>query len=262
MKNIDNGLETIGDDDPQQSDDDIEEADQTFCQRLCSVMGNKTYLLVVISVTFLYYIITGIQYWVSDYMILELKQEEATVFICFGVISITGPVLGVVIGGNITAYLGGYSTRKSVQQTLFFTFLCILFAIPIPFVDNFPLFCTLLWFLLFFGGAILPSLTGVLLNTVKNNQKTVANSIAYLAYNLFGYLPSPFIYGAVTDSGEGNNNRAAMLVLMLTAIIPIITFSVACFYIFRDDILGFKEAERKQKLLAGTQVEAKTDAKK
>jgi sugar phosphate permease len=157
----------VGDDDAQQSDDDIVDADQTFCQRLCSVISNKTYLLVVLSVSFLYYIITGIQYWVSDYMIIVLQQSEATVFICFGVVSITGPVLGVIIGGNITTYLGGYSTRKSLQQTLCFTCLCLVFALPAPFIDNFPLFCSLLWFLLFFGGAILPSLTGVLLNTVK-----------------------------------------------------------------------------------------------
>lgn len=75
---------------------------------------NKNYILVVTSVTFLYYIITGLQYWMTDYMLEVLKQEESTVFISFGVISITGPVLGVVVGGNITTCLGGYSTRKSL----------------------------------------------------------------------------------------------------------------------------------------------------
>jgi len=38
-----------------------------------SVMGNKNFLLVCFSVTFMYYIITGIQYWISDYMIIILK---------------------------------------------------------------------------------------------------------------------------------------------------------------------------------------------
>lgn len=250
----------MGDDDAQ-SDDDMLDLNQTFCQRLCSVMGNKNYLLVVISVTFLYYIITGIQYWVSDYMIIVLQQSEATVYICFGAVSVTGPVLGVIIGGNITTYLGGYSTRRSLQQTLLFTFLCLVFAAPVAFVDNFPVFCTCLWFLLFFGGAILPSLTGVLLNTVKHNQKTVANSIAYLAYNLLGFLPSPFVYGAVTDSGEGHNDRAAMIVLMASTLIPIITFSFATYFIFRDDVLGFKAMELKAKQEA-PKVEAKAVAKK
>jgi uncharacterized paraquat-inducible protein A len=89
----------------------------------------------------------------------------------------------------------------------------------------------------------------------------VANSIAYLAYNLLGFLPSPFIYGAVTDSGEGNNDRMAMLVLMCSTFIPVITFSIATYLIFRDDILGFKALESKQRL-DSTKVEAKTDVKK
>ena len=102
-----------GDDDAH-SDDDIINRDQTFCQRLKSVIFNKNYLLVVTSVSFLYYIITGLQYWMSDYMLVVMKQKEAVVFVSFGAISITGPVLGVVVGGNITTKLGGYSTRKSL----------------------------------------------------------------------------------------------------------------------------------------------------
>lgn len=117
----------------------------------------------------LYYIITGIQYWVSDYMINVLKQDKGLVFICFGIVSITSPVLGVVVGGNITTCLGGYSTKKSVIQTTIFTFLALISCLPIPFTDNFVVFLVLLWLLMFFGGAVLPSLTGVMLNTVKNN---------------------------------------------------------------------------------------------
>jgi hypothetical protein len=99
-------------------------------------------------------------------MIIVLKQDEAVTFISFGIISITGPVLGVIIGGNITTYLGGYSTRKSLQQTLLFAVLSVFAALPCPVTESFPIFCVCLWFVLFFGGAILPSLTGILLNTV------------------------------------------------------------------------------------------------
>lgn len=50
----------------------------------------------------------------SDYWITELKVDPQTVFICFGLISTTGPVVGVVVGGNITTYLGGYNAKKSL----------------------------------------------------------------------------------------------------------------------------------------------------
>jgi sugar phosphate permease len=97
-----------------QSDRDIINKDQSFCVRLKSVTGNKNYLLAVASISFLYYIITGIQYWVSDYMIRILGQSKGVVFIAFGIVSITGPVGGVIVGGNITTALGGYSTKKSI----------------------------------------------------------------------------------------------------------------------------------------------------
>jgi MFS family permease len=107
-KNDGHMIESDNNDDGNVTDDDLIDRDQTFCQRLCSVISNMYFLLVVSSITILFFIITGIQYWISDYMITVLKQEQTLVFICFGIISITGPVLGIVIGGNITNCLGGY----------------------------------------------------------------------------------------------------------------------------------------------------------
>jgi hypothetical protein len=68
-------------------------------------------------------------------------------------------------------------------------------------LSDFKTVATLLWFLLFFGGAVLPSITGIMLNTIDGNLKTTANSLANLSYNLIGYLPAPFVYGAIYDSG-------------------------------------------------------------
>lgn len=39
---------------------DLEDVDQSFFQRMKSVMSNPYYLLLCLSLTFLYYIITGI----------------------------------------------------------------------------------------------------------------------------------------------------------------------------------------------------------
>ena len=42
-----------------------------------------------------------------------------------------------------------------------------------------------------------------MLNSVAESRRTTANSIATLIYNLCGYLPAPFIYGAVAEIGVG-----------------------------------------------------------
>ena len=83
-------------------------------------------------------------------------------------------------------------------------------------------------------------MTGIMLNTVDEELKTMANSLAFLSYNLFGYLPSPFIYGLVYDSGTGNHSTAAMATLMLSPIVAVIAYYLVGYLIIRDDILGYK----------------------
>ena len=100
-------------------------------------------------------------------MVTELKVPEKTVNITFAIVSITGPVLGVVVGGNVTTYLGGYNSKSALILSLAVSMMCLGSAAPIPFLNNFEAFVGLLWLLLFFGGSILPCLTGIMLNTVE-----------------------------------------------------------------------------------------------
>ncbi len=45
----------------------------------------------MIGMSSLYFIVTGIQFWISDYFRNYLEQEKATVFLVYASISITGP---------------------------------------------------------------------------------------------------------------------------------------------------------------------------
>ena len=172
-----------------------------FFQGLLKILKNINFLLLCASLTGLYWVLTGIQYWGSDYLITQINVDKGTVFIGFGIVSITGPVLGVVVGGNITTCLGGYNSRKALIITSIVSVLCLMCSIPVPFCTQFSQIVVLLWFLLFFGGAILPAMTGIMLNTVEQELKTTANSLANLSYNLLGYLPAPFVYGVMSDIG-------------------------------------------------------------
>jgi hypothetical protein len=98
-------------------------------------------------------------------------------------------------------------------------------------MTNFPLFITLLWFLLFCGGFILPAMTGIMLSTVEEELKATANSLANLFYNLGGYLPAPYLYGAIYELGEGNNATSAMCTLMFSPLISVGTLFIATYYI-------------------------------
>ena len=76
-------------------------------------------------------------------MIAVLKVEPAKVWTTFGVVSITGPVLGVVVGGNVTTKFGGYTAYKSLYYSCAIATACLFCAAPIPYVTSFPVFIAL-----------------------------------------------------------------------------------------------------------------------
>ena len=116
---------------------------------------------------------------------------------------------------------------------------CVLSAVPIPFVDNYWLFVSLLWFLLFFGGYMMPSLSGIMLETIEPNFKATGNSVANLCYNFIGFLPAPSIYGFVSEFT--GNVRYAMATLMFTPALSLLCINIAACFIIKKDVLGYKK---------------------
>lgn len=103
----------------------------------------------------------------------------------------------------MAACLGGFRSKRSLYLSVAIALSCLGSAAPIPFLSNFPAISALIWFLLFFGGSLLPFITGVMLEIVQKDMLATANSLANLNYNLLGYLPAPVIFGAIYDSGPG-----------------------------------------------------------
>lgn len=83
--------------------------------------------------TGLYYVVTGIQYWLPDYMNHVMEIEPDTSAWIFAVLSFTAPVSGVIFGGILTTFFGGYNDpRAQVLQTV--VGLCaVVSSLPIPF---------------------------------------------------------------------------------------------------------------------------------
>ena len=71
-------------------------------------MTNIPFIMIVMANTAIFFILTGIQFWVTDYLIAELAADRSKVYVTFSIVSVTGPVLGVVIGGNVTSRVGGF----------------------------------------------------------------------------------------------------------------------------------------------------------
>ena len=74
-------------------------------------MKNKVFCYFCGSISGLFFVITGIQYWITDYWITVLGVPDTIVFMSFSIISITAPILGLIVGGNVTNSLGGFKSK-------------------------------------------------------------------------------------------------------------------------------------------------------
>jgi hypothetical protein len=73
-------------------------------------------------------------------------------------------MVGVLTGGAFFSWLGGYNNPKSFTWCLIVGSSALLFAAPIPFSNIKWLTYICVWFLLYVGAFILPTMTGIMLN--------------------------------------------------------------------------------------------------
>ena len=151
-------------------------------------------------------------------------------FIVFAVVSITAPTLGVVVGGKISEKLGGYTGKNALLFCFICSILASLLAFPIPYINRFEVVSVLLWLEFFVGGAILPTLTGLMISSIQKNMRNIGNSVAQFVQNLIGYIPAPILYGLVNDFTGGDDSRWGMVMLMSWSLFAVIALGVAYYF--------------------------------
>ena len=94
-------------------------------------------------------------------------------------------------------------------------------GIPICLADDVMTFAAGFFGLLFFGGAMVPSLNGIMLNSVPPEMRTSANSLASVCSNLFGYLPAPSFYGLLAYFVDDETSKIPFVGLISTMCLTI-----------------------------------------
>ena len=139
----------------------------------------------------LYFVVTGVQFWMTIYLVKVIKADYGAVLGAFAATSATGPVIGVVFGGWFIDRVGGYQGVGGRAKTAFycavFANIAVAFAIPAAFAKSFPVIIALIWLVLFWGGAIIPGATGLLLAAVNSDLRQFSSAISMFTYNIFGY---------------------------------------------------------------------------
>lgn len=142
----------------------------SFWQQVVMLLSNPIFIWVSLALCSLYFVVAGIQFWITVYLIEVLGCDPVFVLISFGVTCITGPLVGVLVGSHIADNMGGYKGENlliALKLCAVFAVMACVFAIPIGFVGSLMFVAPLLWALLFFGGAMIPTATGINVNTVS-----------------------------------------------------------------------------------------------
>ena len=166
------------------------------------VLTTPLYVTITLGMCAIYFIVTGIQFWMTKYLIEILDIEPLLVNIIFSGISITAPLFGVLVGGAISDIYGGYKGKnviRAIKMIIAFGLVSFVFAFPMGFLFQIIYLSVLLWTFLFFGAAIIPIGTGIMISAVPKYCQATSSSISQLIFNLFGYFFSPMITGFIMD---------------------------------------------------------------
>jgi hypothetical protein len=182
---------------------------------LTKLIKNKSYISTMFGISCSLFVITGMQFWVSDYMQEVIHLESSETYIIYAIVSISAPTLGVLTGGFLIQYLGGYTDEKALNACCKLTLFAFICASMLP-LFNYPIiFAIFMWLMLFFESSVTPGLTGLMISTIPDNHKEIGNSLTQLFYNLIGFLPSPYIYGLVTSYTGGEDSKWGLSVIIL-----------------------------------------------
>lgn len=165
------------------------------------LLRTPVFLCLVFAMCALYFVVTGVQYWGTSYFTITLHGLQYTTNSCFIAVAATGPTLGVIFGGRLIDSYGGYKGLHQRVKTLKVCLLMGLFACfcaaPITFTESFALNVVLLWAVLFFGGAVLPACSGMILSTVPSRHRPASSAFSIVVFNLLGYCLSLVLSGAL-----------------------------------------------------------------
>jgi MFS family permease len=155
------------------------------------------FVLLLLSLTCLFVVITGIQFWSTDYFVSVLGVKQSMAYKYFFVVGAIGPITGVLFAGFVFDRFGGYNGPQAIPIISGFGFIALIAAISSTISVEPMHVAACMTIQLFCGGFIMPAATGLMLNQVPSTMRTVSNSIANLSYNLFGYVPAPYLYGYI-----------------------------------------------------------------
>lgn len=188
---------------------------------------SKLFCFSTMSLITLLLILSGIQFWINDFLenaihILD-KKERLFYFIIIILLTIIGAPL---TSGILMQKLGGYESNKIIFLPLFCCIFSLIFSNLLFIFSYKNIVAVLIGGYLFSGCIMISCLNGIIVSTIPKEYTGSASSISNLLYNICGRLIGPYFYG-VNRSLFGANSKAPMIILLDIKFITLI-----CLYFY------------------------------
>ena len=69
---------------------------------MVKILKRRKFTGIMLAMSCLFFMISGIQFWVTDYMRAVLHMPDELAFTAYSVTSVTAPIMGVILGGAMT----------------------------------------------------------------------------------------------------------------------------------------------------------------
>ena len=146
------------------------------------------------------FLLVGFEYWGPVYMKNNLQSNSLMITIAFTVCMAVATILGALTAGFVGDEAGGYKDRRA----LVICFGVYLIMMGAAFVALFSLnqyvFVVAFFVMIFTENFVEPIVLGIMLTLVKPHEREVANSISLFLQMGLGYIPAPYVYGAIQDA--------------------------------------------------------------
>ena len=191
----------------EENSEKLKKSEVPFPEKVKIIFSEPLFILGMITLSGLYFIVTCIQYWASDYMLVALDiRDETKRLYGFATVCLTSPTLGLLLGGYIVDKLGGYRKKGALVFCFIVSIFVCIPAIPLPMVNSLLSYACLLWLLLFFGAQLIPPFQGIIIACLPKNIQGSGNSFLIFLLNVLGYSPAPFAYGFLKDYFDDKND--------------------------------------------------------
>ncbi|KAG8348975.1 putative major facilitator superfamily sugar transporter [Trypanosoma vivax] len=205
-----------------------------------ALLSNVEYTCSVLAMCSLYFVVSGIQNFVTQYLHNEPFNASMKVIMGgFGMALVTAPICGVITGGVLLDRIGGYQQNMK-RVTIFITAwgaAAAFFSVICIFVRSTVSFLVSISFMLFCGGAIVPPGSGTVVACIPDRLRPAGAAFAQMVYNLLGNFSGPVFCGLVAQwMGDLKYGIHAVFSCSVIGLLPML---VLMWKVHRDPSLGF-----------------------